>query len=145
MQRYFIYYNTMVYQFTHHIVSFISPYTSYVYLSCTRPCFSVRTWFHDKGLIINNDTMFYMLDTRFINGQGGRVPYFMVTSSIITTFAVNAYSRLIYFADAKTNSIYELSFFTQRFRLVTSTGPAAGNNPKTHQLACYLCINFGQY
>lgn len=135
----------MVYQFTHHIVSFISPYTSYVYLSCTRPCFSVRTWFHDKGLIINNDTMFYMLDTRFINGQGGKVPYFMVTSSIITTFAVNAYSRLIYFADAKTNSIYELSFFTQRFRLVTSTGPAAGNNPKTHQLACYLCINFGQY
>lgn len=95
----------------------------------TLPCFSVRTWFHDKGLIINNATMFYMLDTRFINGQGGRVPY-MVTSSIISTFTVNAHSRLIYFADAKTNSLYELNLFTQRYRLVTSTAPAAGNNPK---------------
>lgn len=95
----------------------------------TLPCFSVRTWFHDKGLIINNATMFYMLDTRFINGQGGRVPY-MVTSSIISTFTVNAHSRLIYFADAKTNSLYELNLFTHRYRLVTSTAPAAGNNPK---------------
>lgn len=74
--------------------------------------------------------MFYMLDTRFINGQGGRVPY-MVTSSIISTFTVNAHSRLIYFTDAKTNSLYELNLFTQRYRLVTSTAPAAGNNPKT--------------
>uniref|UniRef100_K1QI54 Low-density lipoprotein receptor-related protein 4 n=1 Tax=Magallana gigas TaxID=29159 RepID=K1QI54_MAGGI len=107
-------------------------------LSC-----KVRTWFHDKGLIINNATMFYMLDTRFINGQGGRVPY-MVTSSIISTFTVNAHSRLIYFADAKTNSLYELNLFTQRYRLVTSTAPAAGTCQILNGGCDDICIPTGE-
>ena len=88
--------------------------------------FSVNSLFYDKGLVINNATMLFMLDTRFINGAGGRVPYLTITSSIITTFAVNAFSRMIYFADAKTNSLHELDTSTRRYRILASTAPANG-------------------
>ena len=71
--------------------------------------------------------MLFMLDTRFINGAGGRVPYLTITSSIITTFAVNAFSRMIYFADAKTNSLHELDTSTRRYRILASTAPATGS------------------
>ncbi|XP_078323270.1 low-density lipoprotein receptor-related protein 2-like [Crassostrea virginica] len=83
----------------------------------------VNSLFYDKGLVINNATMLFMLDTRFINGAGGRVPYLTITSSIITTFAVNAFSRMIYFADAKTNSLHELDTSTRRYRILASTAP----------------------
>ena len=100
---------------------------SYVY---THYCvsFPVKSLFYDKGLVINNATMLFMLDTRFINGAGGRVPYLTITSSIITTFAVNAFSRMIYFADAKTNSLHELDTSTRRYRILASTAPATGSN-----------------
>ena len=89
--------------------------------------FSVNSLFYDKGLVINNATMLFMLDTRFINGAGGRVPYLTITSSIITTFAVNAFSRMIYFADAKTNSLHELVTSTRRYRILASTAPVTGS------------------
>ena len=99
----------------------------YIYSIFFCVSFSVKSLFYDKGLVINNATMLFMLDTRFINGAGGRVPYLTITSSIITTFAVNAFSRMIYFADAKTNSLHELDTSTRRYRILASTAPATGS------------------
>ncbi|XP_062604090.1 low-density lipoprotein receptor-related protein 4-like [Saccostrea cucullata] len=85
-----------------------------------------RSWFYDKGIIVNNATMFYMLDTRSLNGQAERVPYFQIPTAIMTTFAINAYSREIYFADAKRNEIYKLDIYTNRYSNILSTNPVAG-------------------
>ncbi|XP_056012123.1 low-density lipoprotein receptor-related protein 4-like [Ostrea edulis] len=83
-------------------------------LTCTD-----RSWFHEKGFIVNNATTFSMLEVSSVSAGEGLHPSFRV-SSVIQTFTVDAKLDLIYFVDNSDNSLKELNIITSQIRTLAS-------------------------
>ena len=78
--------------------------------------FADQSWFHERGIIVSNDTMFAMHEVHSVSGQQRGYRILKVSSAIIETFAVNANSDTIYFVDSKSNSLDELDIISLQIR-----------------------------
>ncbi|XP_061184437.1 low-density lipoprotein receptor-related protein 4-like [Saccostrea echinata] len=83
-----------------------------------------RSWFYEKGFIVSNATVFFMLDVHSVNGRQDKVNYFQISSANIETFAVDSNLHIIYFVDSRSNTLKELSIFTEQTRTLASVSNA---------------------
>ncbi|XP_078326898.1 low-density lipoprotein receptor-related protein 6-like isoform X2 [Crassostrea virginica] len=75
-----------------------------------------QSWFHERGIIVSNDTMFAMHEVHSVSGQDRGYHYLEVSSAVIETFAVDANSDTIYFMDSKSNTLVKLDIISQQIR-----------------------------
>ena len=78
--------------------------------------FADQSWFHERGIIVSNDTMFAMHEVHSVSGQDRGYHYLEVSSAIIETFAVDANSDTIYFVNSKSNTLDKLDIISQQIR-----------------------------
>ena len=78
--------------------------------------FADQSWFHERGIIVSNDTMFAMHEVHSVSGQDRGYHYLEVSSAVIETFAVDANSDTIYFMDSKSNTLVKLDIISQQIR-----------------------------
>ncbi|XP_056013215.1 low-density lipoprotein receptor-related protein 2-like [Ostrea edulis] len=74
-----------------------------------------RSRLHEKRFIVNNETLFSMLEISSFNGGGGFYPSTQVPY-IIESFTVDANLDLIYFVDGLDNTLKEFNILTTQLR-----------------------------